>query len=61
MNPGPERTAKVTRMRDIILEDCPYIGSMARTRFYVVHPWLRNFKPTEDFYNWVKYLDVGAR
>ena len=31
---------------------------MARTRFYVVNPWLKNFKPTEDFYNWIKYLDV---
>jgi len=31
---------------------------MARTRYYVVNGWLRNFKPTEDFQNWYKYLDV---
>ena len=42
----------------MIIEDCPYIGSMGRVRFYVVNPWLKNFKPVEDFNNWFKYLDV---
>jgi hypothetical protein len=31
---------------------------MARTREYLVQPWLKNFKPSENFYNWIKYLDV---
>jgi ABC-type transport system substrate-binding protein len=58
MKPGPERTALYVKMRDMIIEDCPYIGSQARTRYYLVQPWLKNFKPTEDFHNWMKYLDV---
>jgi ABC-type transport system substrate-binding protein len=58
MPPSPERTKLYEEMRDMVLRDTPYIGSMARVRFYVVNPWLKNFKPTEDFYNWVKYLDV---
>ena len=58
MPPGPELTAFYEKMRDIVLEDCPYAGSMARIRHYLVHPWLLNFKPTETFYTWVKYLDV---
>jgi hypothetical protein len=37
------------------------IGSMARTRFYAINPWLKNFKPSEDFQNWYKYLDVGEK
>ncbi len=58
MPPGPARTVIYEQMREIVIRDAPYIGSMARTRFYLVNPWLKNFKPSEDFYNWVKYLDV---
>lgn len=59
MPPSPERDELYTRMRDMLLEDVPYIGSMARTRNYLGTPWLKNFKPTEDFWNWPKYLDVA--
>jgi len=58
MAPGPERTEIYERMRDMILEDQPYSGSMARTRTYLVHPWVKYYKPTEQFWNWVKYVDV---
>ncbi|HED64958.1 MAG TPA: hypothetical protein ENJ09_05310 [Planctomycetes bacterium] len=58
MGPSPERTALYEKMRDMVMRDTPFIGSMARTRFYVVNPWLRNYKPDETFYNWVKYMDV---
>jgi ABC-type transport system substrate-binding protein len=57
MAPSPERTAIYEKMRDMVLEDAVFAGSINRTRSYLVHPWLRNFKPTEQFYNWVKYLD----
>ncbi len=58
MVPSPERTALYEKMRDMVLDDAPYAGSMARRRHYLVQPSLKNFKPTETFYNWVKYLDV---
>lgn len=58
MPPGPERTAIYEEMRDMILQDQPYSGSMARTRTYLVHPWVKNYKPTEKFWDWVKYVDV---
>jgi ABC-type transport system substrate-binding protein len=61
MPPGPERTALYERMRDMLIEDCPYVGSLGRTRFYAISPWLKNFKPTEDFWNWPKYLDVDEQ
>ncbi len=59
MPPSPERLKIVESMRSMLLEDAPYAGSMARTRFYLINPRLKNFKPSEDFYNWVKYLNVG--
>ena len=58
MPPSPERTAILEQMRDMVLIEAPFIGSMARTRYYLVQPWLKNCKPTEDFWTWYKYLDV---
>lgn len=58
MSPGPERTAMYEKMRDMIIEDAPYIGSMARTRYYLINPWLLNCKPTERYWSWFKFLDV---
>jgi ABC-type transport system substrate-binding protein len=60
MLPGPERTAIYEKMRDMIIEDVPYLGSKARTRYYLIQPWLKNAKPTERYYGWFKYLDVEA-
>lgn len=58
MEPSPERDAIYVRMREILLHDAPYIGSMARTRYYLINPALLNFVPSEDFANWPKYLDL---
>ena len=58
MQPGPERTAIYEQMRDMVIRDAPFIGSLARVRQYLVNPELKNFKATEDFQNWYKYLDV---
>ncbi len=55
---SPERTAIYEQMQSTLLEDCPYAGSMARTRFYVVTPRMKYFKPTETFETWYKYVDV---
>lgn len=58
MEPSSERTEIYIRMRDMLIEDVPYIGSMARTRYYLINPWLLNCKPTERYYGWFKFLDV---
>ncbi|MEM8758541.1 MAG: ABC transporter substrate-binding protein [Planctomycetota bacterium] len=58
MQPSPERTAIYEQMRDMVINDVPYIGSMARTRYYLINPWLVNAKPTERYWAWFKFLDV---
>lgn len=58
MLPGPERTAVMVKMRDMLIEDTPYVGSLCRTRHYLINPWLLNCRPTELYYGWFKYLDV---
>jgi len=58
MPPSEERTKKYIQMRDMVIEDCPMIGSMGRIRSYLIHDHLKNFKPVEVFSNWPKYLNV---
>lgn len=58
MEPGPERTKLYEQMRDMVIADVPMIGSLARTRYYVWQPALKNARPTERFWGWFKYLDV---
>mgnify|MGYP006272269931 CR=1 FL=1 len=60
MEPGPERTEIIVKMRDMIIRDTPYAGSMGRVRHYLVNPWLKNFKPTERFFSYFKYLDIDV-
>lgn len=60
MSPGPERTEMYETMRDMIIEAGVVCGSLARTRVYLLHPWVKNFKPTEDFFTYFKYLDVDT-
>ena len=58
MPSGEERLAIYKQMQAMLMEDCPYAGAMARTRFYVVTSRVKYFKPVETFSNWFKYLDV---
>ncbi len=60
MQPGPERTVLYQRLRAMIIEDQPMIGSMARTRFWVWNERVQHFKPEEVYYSWFKYLDVAT-
>lgn len=58
MQPGPERTRLYLQMRELILEDVPTFGSMARTRFYVWNKRMSPVLPNETSYRWLKYTHV---
>lgn len=53
-----ERAKLYEQMRDMLIEDCPFVGGMGRTRFYLMAPWITNCRPTERTWSWIKYLDV---
>ena len=60
MEPSEERTELIVKMRDMVLSDTPYLGSMARTRSYLIQPQLLNCRPTEMFWSWFKFLDIDT-
>jgi len=46
------------RLRDTVLEDVPFVGSLAGSRTYLARPWLRNFEPDEALLDWMRWLDL---
>ncbi len=60
MMPGPERTAIYEKLRAMVIEEAPMIGSLARTRFYVWPDRVRNVHPEEVYFTWLKYVDVES-
>jgi oligopeptide transport system substrate-binding protein len=58
MEPGPERTELYRKMASIVIEDCPIIPDMHRTRHYGYHRRLKNFRPDETKENYMKYWRV---
>jgi ABC-type transport system substrate-binding protein len=58
MEPGPERTALYVKMRDMVIADAPYVGSLARNRYFLVNDHMDGAKPTQRFWSWFKYLQT---
>ena len=56
MDPGPERTALYEQMRDMVIADVPFVGSLARNRYFLVNDHVEGAKPTQRFWSWFKYL-----
>jgi ABC-type transport system substrate-binding protein len=61
MQPSPERTVIYERMRDLVIEDAPVIGTLARKRYYVWNARVKNVVPEEVWFGWIKYVDVDPR
>ncbi|QOC21909.1 hypothetical protein IC757_12845 [Wenzhouxiangella sp. AB-CW3] len=59
---GPERTALYRQLNDIVMDDCVFIGSLARTR---LHLWHRHahMQPDREMLGgfFLRFVDVGAR
>ena len=58
---GPTRAQLYVQMRDIVVEDCPWIFSMHRTDYYLANGWLKNFKYHEMNYDVFKYRRVDPK
>ena len=44
----------------MVIEDVPFIGSMARTRDYLISFDAKNFKPEEMIHNHEKYARLAS-
>ena len=60
MDDGPERLAIINKMRDIAVEDCPWIYLSHNESFALTQPWLRNYKPHPVALDGVKYYNLDG-
>ena len=61
MAPGPERTKLYQEMRDIFVEEMPWVPGVHRLGNYLQHGWLKNFKMHRIIGNHYKYLRVDSK
>ena len=58
LEPGAKRTKIYHQMRDLLVDETPWIFNAHRQRYLLSQPNLRNFKPLEVGLNTMKYLDL---
>lgn len=59
--PGSERTELYTQMRDIFVEEMPWVPGVHRLGYALHHGWLENFKIHRVVGNYYKYLRVDPK
>lgn len=60
MDDGPEREAIIRRMRDLVVEDCPWIFQQHDESLSIHFDWLQNVKPHGVANDVVKYRRVDG-
>lgn len=55
---SPERTALYEKMNEIVAHEMPWVFGFHRTKFYLQHAWLKNFKFMEFNHSQFQYLNV---
>jgi ABC-type transport system substrate-binding protein len=57
---GKERNEIYKKMRDIVVEDCPWIFKSHRLGYTVAQSWLKNYKPNDFDHTRYRYYRVDA-
>ena len=60
MPEGPARNKLYRRINDIVIDQVPFIGAMARTRDYLIPHDTQNFKPEEMFHHHAKFVRLKS-
>lgn len=58
MQDGPERTALYQQLNKYVANKVPWVFGVHRTKFYINHGWLKNYKPTPFTQGQEQYLRV---
>jgi ABC-type transport system substrate-binding protein len=59
--PGPERDKLYFKLRDIVVEESPWIFNVHRLEYHLIHGWVGNFKYSDFSYDWFKYVRIDAK
>jgi oligopeptide transport system substrate-binding protein len=61
MPPGPQRTNMYKKMRDIVVDENPWIPGVHRLGYIVYHKWVNNFKRHRIITDYYKYMRVDPK
>jgi ABC-type transport system substrate-binding protein len=59
--PGEKRTVLFKKMRDITVEESPWIFTAHTITYTLYHGWLNNYKPNEVSMDFLQYLEIDAK
>ena len=59
--PGPERNALYVKLRDILVDEAPWMFIGHREIYRTYFSWLHNFKPNDLAKGWMMYLRVDPK
>lgn len=59
--PGADRDKLYTQMRDIVVEEAPWLFNAHRVGYRLVHGWVKNFKWSEVQNDTFKYMKVDPK
>lgn len=61
MPPSPERDAVYKQMRDVVVEEAPWMFGIHRLRYELVQGWLSNYKYNDMSFDGYKYIKVDPK
>ena len=61
LNPGPKRKKIIGEIEKIVQEEVPWALLFDRTGYYLVQPWLKNYRPGEVITSRYKYLRIDKK
>ena len=59
--PGPARDKIYTQMRDVVVEDSPWLFNAHRVGYRVVHGWVKNYKWSDIQNDVYKYMRIDPK
>jgi hypothetical protein len=60
LDDGPERLALIEHMREIAVQDCPWIYLQHSESYGLTQPWLQHYKPHPLALDTMKYIGVDG-
>jgi ABC-type transport system substrate-binding protein len=58
---GEKRTGLFKKMRDITIEESPWIFAAHTISYTLYHGWLKNYKPNEVSMDFIQYLEIDPK
>jgi oligopeptide transport system substrate-binding protein len=60
MSPGPARSKIILKMEAILQEEVPWAAGYFRQEYFLMQPWIKNYRETDFMHGILKYVNVDT-